>query len=68
MTKPFANTNPSVTDALAYYMFQRQANTYEVDPHDADQAWRGDPLLRQFWQLEAAAAIGFIDQWREAPQ
>lgn len=46
--------------ALARFMFDRQAASFEADPEEANLIWMGDAGVRAFWLAEAEAVIGFL--------
>lgn len=48
-------------DALARFLFERQANTYDATPDTITQAWN-DPNIRNFWTTEAQAITHWLGQ------
>jgi uncharacterized membrane protein len=47
------------TEALAYFLFERQAMTYTGDKDYIAKAW-AKWEIREFWMDEAEAIIGFL--------
>lgn len=50
-----------MTDTLARFLFDRQADSYDADPAMRELAWV-DPDIRSFWIEEAGAVLAFISE------
>lgn len=50
---------PETTEALARFLFERQAKTYTSDQAYIDEVW-GRWEVREFWIDEAGAILGFL--------
>ena len=48
-----------VTDHLARFLFDRQADSYDANSAMRELAWV-DPDIRSFWIAEAGAVLAFI--------
>jgi len=46
-------------EALARFLFDRQARTYTADSAYIDEMW-GKWEVREFWMSEAEAILGFL--------
>ena len=50
---------PETQEALARFLFDRQAKTYTSDSAYIDEMW-GKWEVREFWMNEAEAILGFL--------
>ena len=48
------------TQALAKWLFDRQAATYDADPALIELAWL-DPDINTFWTEEAEAILAYLE-------
>lgn len=54
-------------EALAKFMFERQAATYTEIRHQWDIAW-ADEEVRKFWMDESEAIHEFLSQYKEVSE
>lgn len=52
-------TGPDATSALARVLFDRQADSHEVEPSLRETAW-AEPGVRNFWEGEAFAVFDYL--------